>query len=91
MVVNLEESLHARLAHTSRDGGYPWRPSWGHHGLGCHPAPIQPRPARGGAGFPPESSWDKIDKLVDDFTDVAEAVIAAVDVADIISNDPDGE
>jgi hypothetical protein len=29
--------------------------------------------------------------LVDDFTDVAEAVIAAVDVADIISNDPDGE
>jgi hypothetical protein len=26
-----------------------------------------------------------------DFTDVAEAVIAAVDVADIISNDPDGE
>jgi hypothetical protein len=56
-----------------------------------HLAPIRPRPTRGGAGFPLESSWDKIDKLVGDFTDVAEAVIAAVDVADIISNDPDGD
>ena len=42
-------------------------------------------------GFPPESSWDEIDKLVSDFTDAAEAVIASVDVVDIISNAPDGE
>ena len=42
-------------------------------------------------GFPPKSSWDDIDKIVGEFTKAAEAVVAVVHVADIISNAPDGE
>jgi hypothetical protein len=42
-------------------------------------------------GFLPKSSWDDIDKMVGEFTEAAEAVVAVVHVADIISNALDGE
>ena len=42
-------------------------------------------------GLPLESSWDKINKLVSDFTSVPKAMIAMVDVADIVNNALDGE
>ena len=39
-------------------------------------------------GFLPKSSWDDIDKMIGEFTEVGEAVVAVVHVADIISNAP---
>ena len=41
--------------------------------------------------FPPKSLWDDIDKMVGEFTEVDEAVVAVVHVVDIISDAPDGE
>ena len=40
--------------------------------------------------FPPKSLWDAIDKMVGEFTEVDEAVVAVVHVVDIISMLPMG-
>ena len=39
-------------------------------------------------GFPPKSSWDDINKMVGELAEVAEAMVAVVLVAYVISNAP---
>ena len=90
MGANLEESLHALPTQVTAVVTHGVR-----HGATMALAAAQLRSGldlnKVEPGFPPKSAWDDIDKIVGEFTKAAEAVVAVVHVADIISNAPDGE